>query len=240
MQYKRSIPETKTKSFMAFVANSLSLSGVPVNHVQVRQESNKEGRRHPWIQGQMDGCNELWRWIMKRDLIQHDAFLKWFVELNNILMSGPCNNEKNDMFRKAELRKLRNTDPGGGEVSNVDHGLVIQNMESLFSVFEKCDQENDEFIMPNRIRFNIASDLARIAWKAQFQVGYICPFFQGNWVSARLLTNTLRCHWSLPWHTFEYERNENQELGLEYHAEIQRWKDLFDAEGVLTESCLDY
>jgi len=226
---------------MAFIANSLSLSGVPANHVQVRQESSKDKDfQNPWIRGQMNGCNESWKWILKREMIQCNRFLGWFIELNNILMVHACLSENSSKFKNLELRKLRDIEVGGGEVSSVDPKRVYQDMHSLFSVLEKYDHENDKFIMPKRIKFSVASELAKVSWKAQFQIGYICPFFQGNWVSARLLTNTLRCHWSLPWHNFEYERDENREINREYHEEMHRWNALFDEEGVLTKSFLDY
>lgn len=240
MQYRRNIPETESKTFMAFISNSLSLSGIPFNHLQVRQESSKKAtNRNPWISGHMTGCNDSWKWIMKREMIQCNKFLKWFMTLNNVLMSLPCSSEKSNKFKRLELMKFRTSDPGGGESSSMNHSLVKQNMESLFSVLEKHDLESDEFIMPKRVRFSVASNLARVAWKVQFQIGYMCPFFQGNHVSGRLLTNILRCHWSLPWHSFEYETDSNQEMGLEYHKEEQRWDELFDEEGPLTESFLD-
>jgi hypothetical protein len=83
-------------------------------------------------------------------------------------------------------------------------------------------------------------ELAKIAWKVQFQIGYICPFFQGNWVSARLLTNVLRVHWSLPWLMFDYPDEDKEAVGQEYKLEVSRWFDLFDEHGVLTDQFLPY
>ena len=99
--------------------------------------------------------------------------------------------------------------------------------------------------MSNRIHFSAASELAKAAWKVQFQIGYMCPFFQGNWASARLLTNALRCHWSLPWITITYKEEDNfeldkDEIGKLYQEETHLWFELFDTKGVLTEDFVSF
>ncbi|HIG58670.1 MAG TPA: hypothetical protein EYQ21_04625 [Flavobacteriales bacterium] len=144
-------------------------------------------------------------------------------------MTRPCSTEKDTgKFKKSELGKLRSSPTGGSETTKVLFDDVAEYIESVFSVLEKNDSERDKDIMPNRLRFDSAVELAKIAWKVQFQIGYICPFFQGNWVCARLLTNVLRVHWSLPWLTFEYPDEDKEALGQTYQLEVSRWFDLFD------------
>jgi len=240
--YKRNIPETPTTTFVAFIANSLSLSKIFVNHVQVKQElSRPVADRHPWIQSHIESIDISWRWIIKRELIQCPNFLKWFVNLNYTLMNLQCSKYKSsDQFKASELNKFRSSSTGGDESTEFISDDVVKSIESIFSMLEKCDCENDKYIMPNRLRFDSAVELAKIAWKVQFQIGYICPFFQGNWISARLLTNTLRVHWSLPWLIFDYPDEENEDVGKVYQAEAARWFDLFDNDGVLTDKFLSY
>ena len=243
MLYKRNIPETKQSTFVAFISNSLSLGDHPTNHILVRQELSKtDDKRDPWIQGHMMSIDSSWRWIMQKNLIQCNSFLQWFIGINSSLMFSACSKEKFDKTLKvSELGHLRRSSVGGRENSKVDFKLIPEKMESIFSVLEETDKKHDSNIMPNRIRFNTASELAKIAWKIQFQVGYLCPFFQGNWISARLLTNTLRVHWSLPWLTFDYAKeNEEEDVGREYQIEAQRWFELFDEEGVLTDKYLPF
>tara|TARA_Y100000310_G_scaffold217831_1_gene218951 strand:+ start:3372 stop:3950 length:579 start_codon:yes stop_codon:yes gene_type:complete len=190
----------------------------------------------------MMSIDSSWRWIIKEELIQCDKFLQWFIGMNSTLMFPACSKEKYDKTLKAsELGSLRESSVGGRENSKVDVKLVPEKMESIFSALEKADKDHDGNIMPNRVRFNTASELAKIAWKAQFQIGYLCPFFQGNWISARLLTNVLRVHWTLPWLVFDYSKeNEEEAAGKEYQIESQRWFDLFDKEDVLTDSYLPF
>lgn len=240
--YKRNIPETDQSTFIAFVTNSLSLSGVFINHIQVRQNLAKPiGERHSWIQSHIEVIDKSWNWIMKRELIQCPEFLQWFIQLNSDLMARPCSTEKDTgKFKKSELGKLRRSPTGGNEITKILFDDVAEYIESIFSVLEKNDNEKDKDIMPKRLRFNSAVELAKIAWKVQFQIGYICPFFQGNWVSARLLTNILRVHWSLPWLTFEYPDEDKEAVGQTYQLEVSRWFDLFDEHGVLTDKFLSY
>ena len=238
MLHKRHIPETDRKTFIAFISNSLSFSGVFVNHVQIRKELSKPlNERHPWVQAQMLSIDMVWKWVMQRRLIQCSEFMKWFINLNSSVMSLPCSiNKSTDTFNKLKLGRFRDSLPGGNETSKMPFEEIPEKMNSIFSVLEKLDHEKDDSIMSNRVHFSAASDLAKAAWKVQFQIGYMCPFFQGNWASGRLLTNALRCHWSLPWVTFTYEDDdEKDETGKAYQEESHAWFKLFDEKGILTE-----
>ena len=242
MLYERNIPETDQSVFISFITNSLSLSGVFVNHIQTRQELAKPNdKRHPWIQSHMVSVDVSWKWIMQRNLIQCFGFIDWFIELNTHLMSLPCSTENNSgQFKSYELGSLRSTPPGGRETSKIPHEEVKENLESIFLSLEKYDNDHDQYIMPLRVRFSSAVELAMAAWKLQFQLGYLCPFYQGNWISARLMTNVLRCHWSLPWLTFDYsDKEEKNELGNLYNEEIAQWFKLFDDYGVLTDKFIE-
>ena len=136
MLYKRHIPETDRKTFIAFIANSLSFSGVFVNHVQIRKELSKPpNERHPWVEAQMSSINMVWKWIMQRKLIQCSEFTKWFISLNSNVMLLPCSTEKDtETFNKLKLGRFRDSPPGGHEASKVPFKEIPEKIESpLFS-----------------------------------------------------------------------------------------------------------
>lgn len=241
MLYNRYIPETDQNTFINFICNSLILSRIHISHVQIRRSLNKDKEKmDPWVRGQFAGCNEAWKFLTQKKMIQCQDLISCLITINEKLVGQVCRADTCDTrYQSSELNKLRTSEVGGGEISSVPHEEVASYVEKLFINLEKYDLENDKYIMPRRVRFSAATRLARIAWKTQFQIGYICPFFQGNWLSARLLMNILRCHWSLPWLIMSTEDDPKQDEGRAYFDERSKWFDLFNKEGVLTDKFIN-
>jgi len=239
--YNRYIPETSQNTFINFISNSLVLSGIHTSHIQIRRELNKDADKiDPWIGGHLSACNKAWTWVLDKKMIQCQNLLQLFMGINERIIEPVCRSDASDTrYKKSELNKLRDSDPGGGESSHVPHEDVPEYLNSILVELEKCDSENDQHIMPKRVRFSAATKLAKIAWKTQFQIGYICPFYQGNWVSSRLIMNSLRCHWSLPWLILSVEDDDKQDKGRAYFDEQNLWFRLFNQEGVLTDKFIN-
>jgi len=216
------------------------LSDIHVNQIKIRRELKKtDGKQESWVLSHMDACDLSWKFIMSKKLIQCNSISDWFTELNRRVMEPVCN-DRGEVYSSSELGVYRSSDQCCTEDAMIDYEEIDEKMNSLFSCIEEADKKYDDSIMPHRINLGVATTLASIAWKLQFQIGYICPFFQGNWCSARIFINTLRCHWSLPWLTFNYEEHDDKEdVGRTYKNEILRWFDLFDREGVLTDKFIN-
>tara|TARA_Y100000034_G_scaffold133766_1_gene200217 strand:- start:1826 stop:2449 length:624 start_codon:yes stop_codon:yes gene_type:complete len=207
-----------------------------MNYIQISREISKEKDEvNPWVQAHMSSCNFAWDFILNKKLIQSSALEKWVIDLNIKLVTPTCNNDSSHLKSAGEYRKK-------DENSKVPHGEVQEKVRSIFLEMERLDEEHDDKIMPHRVKFEVASILARAAWKCHFQIMYIAPFSQGNAAVSRILANMLRCHWSLPWLSFNYEHEEEfskEDPGRIYFNERDRWFALFDREGVLTGQIIE-
>ncbi len=212
----RKFPNPNLDLLKSFVVYTNMLERIPSN-IQIIEKAIKDGKEigDPYAVGQFSAVNNILKNFAHQDNLipssktlfseekSHES-LQWIRDLHSTIMTPIMNNGLKTLQQDAPLRHqigtYRTVKKTLGRKIMPNPTSIKKHMHNLLLSLSKFNEEIDIKIKnPFMLSKMDIQTISEVCYNTNIKICCIKPFYDGSNRTARLVENTLRLYWGLPW-----------------------------------------